>query len=67
MSSRNRLSNLYLRLTSGVSSGEPASIHSFQPRRINGPFSRYGPYTRRWKVYPFRHMRGLCANVPRLP
>jgi hypothetical protein len=67
MSSRKRLSNLYFRFTSGVSSGAPASIHSFQPLRINGPFNRYGPYTRRWKVNPFRHMRGLCAKVPRLP
>ncbi len=40
MSSRKRLSNLYFRFTSDVSSGEPSSIHCFQPFRINGPFKR---------------------------
>src|SRR5207253_1631856 len=67
MSSSPRLVNRYLALTSGVSSGQPSSTQAFHPFRIIGPFNLYGPYTRRWKVYPFRHIRGFHANVPRLP
>src|SRR2546426_8041721 len=67
MSSSPRLVNRYLFLTSGLSSGQPSSTQAFHPLRSIGPFSRYGPYTPPWNVYPFRHIRGLCANVPRLP
>src|SRR3989441_3080501 len=58
MSSSPRLANRYLVFTSGVSSGQPSSTQAFHPLRSIGPFSRYGPYTRRWNVYPFRHIRG---------
>ena len=37
-------------------------------RRVYGPYRLKGPLMRKgWKVKPFKHMRGLCANVPRLP
>src|SRR3989442_6767581 len=67
MSSSPRLLNRYLLFTSGASSGQPSSTHCFHPLRSIGPFRRYGPYTRRWNVYPFRHIPGFHANVPRLP
>src|SRR3989454_3025380 len=67
MSSSPRLVNRYLALTSGLNSGQPSSTQAFHPLRSIGPFSRYGPYTRRWNVYPFKHIRGFQANVPRLP
>jgi hypothetical protein len=38
-----RLSNMYFDLSSGVSSGNPASAQAFHPLRTMGCFRRYGP------------------------